>query len=567
MDLAKVVFEGFRGVNTDLPPYRLPEGFLAGLVNGWLRFGQMQRRGAFVRVISLPTDFQQFGLFHRAQLSIGECFFLGYFDGTNWRLVRFKEGDTSWTNLGTLPGRPTCAVTYKGWVYICTTGGMMKTDGTNLFKWGIDAPTTSPSATAGDAGNLNGTYQWRVTFVRKQGTYVVESNPSPASAPLSLSNRAANLTIPISSDPQVNARRIYRYGGTRTTWDLVAEIPDNTTTTYTDNTPDSNLVGAPTLSFYHDPPPVATIAVVHRERIFLAGNPSYPTRVYFSTFGEPEYFPPSTPDDPYGGSWFEVGQQDGQPITGFATVGTMLAIFKPKSCWLLRGESQADFVLQPFGNIGVASQQTIAQYAGMAFLWDGTNLYLYRGESFENLSQTQFQKALLSNPPSVIREDLANLVLWLVSNDRIHVFDLVLNAYIGHWTVTNTTFYDATGTDPSAGQVAYFLTSQGLLKLNWTATQDFDGSQISQSITFPTIRTPAEILKRCYSVRAEGSFSGGSITIKADGNAWDINLVSGIVVKSYAPPNIVGQSIESQATIVGTLDRLELEVFNLRSVV
>jgi len=561
-----VSFEGFRGVNTDLPPYRLPEGFLAGLVNGWLRFGQMQPRGGFSRLVALPANFQQFGLFHRAQLPIGECFFLGYYDGANWRLARFKIGDTSWTDLGTLPGRPTSAVTYKGWVFICTTGGMRKTDGTNLFQWGINAPSTAPSATAGASGNLNGTYQWRVTFVRKQGTDIVESNPSPVSNSLSLSNRAANLTIPTSPDPQVNARRIYRYGGTRTSWDLVAEINDNTTTSYTDNTPDSALVGAPTLSFYHDPPPVATIVASHRERLFLAGNPSYPTRIYFSTFGEPEYFPPMTPDDPWGGSWFEVGQKDGQPITALAPVGTMLAIFKSKSAWLLRGESQADFILQPFGNIGATSHQTVAHYAGLVFLWDGANLYLFRGESFENLSQMQFQKALLANPPNVIREDLANLVLWLVNPNRVHVFDLVTNTYIGHWTVANTTFFDVASGDPSSGQVAYFLTSQGLLKLDWAITQDFNGSPVTQSIVFPTIRAPAEMLKRCYALRGEGSFTSGSLTVTADTTNWDVTIRGGIVVKAYAPGNLVGQSISVQASLVGTLDKLELEIFTLRRV-
>ena len=565
--MPQVTLAGFRGVNTDLPPYRLPEGFLAGLVNGWLRFGQMQPRPGFSRLIALPTNFQQFGLFHRAQLALGEVFFLGYYDGTNWRLARFKVGDTAWTDLGTLPGQPTSAVTYKGWVFIATTGGMRKTDGTNLFNWGIAAPTTAPSATAGSAGNLNGTYQWRVTFVRKQGTYIVESNPSPASAPLSLTNQRANLTIPTSPDPQVNARRIYRTGGTRTTWDLVAEINDNTTTTFTDNTADSALVGAPTLSFYHDPPPVATIVVAHRERLFLAGNSSYPTRVFFSTFGEPEYFPPMTPDDPMGGSWFEVGQQDGQPVTAMAPVGTMLAIFKTRSCWLLRGESQADFVLQPFANIGAASHRSVAPYAGLVFLWDGTNLFLYRGESFENLSQMQFQRALLSAPPAALREDLANLLLWGVSSDRVHLFDLALNTYIGYWTKAGMTFFDVQGGEPSSGQVAYLLTSQGLLRLDWSAAQDFDGASVSQTITFPVVRTPAEMLKRVYSLRGEGTFTSGSISVTADSQTWNVGVPSGIVVKGYAPSTLVGQSISVQASLVGTLDQLELDIVPLRKVV
>ena len=561
-----VTFTGFRGVITDLPAYRLPEGMLAGLRNGWLRYGQMQRRPGFVRLVPLPSDFVQFGIFHRAQLPTGIFFLLGYYDGTNWKLVKWQPGDTSWSLIGNLPGQPTDAVTYKGWVFIATTGGMRKTNGQSLFNWGIQPPIVPPSPSVGTSGNLTGTYQWRVTYVRKEGTYIVESNPSPASPPLTFNNQRANLSLPLSSDPQVNARRVYRTGGTRTTWDLVAEINDNTTTTYVDNTPDSSLVGAPQLSFYNDPPPTGTIITVHRERIFLAGNPSYPTRVYFSTFGEPEYFPPTTPDDPYGGSWFEVGQQDGQPVMAMAPVGTMLAIFKARSCWLLRGESQADFVLQPFGNIGASNRNSVAPFGGDVFLFDGTNFYLFNGAEFTNLSQTRFQKALLTPTVKHVRSDITNQVVWFVCDDRIHIYDVVLNAYIGYWTA-GATFFDIATADPSEGQQAYLLTSAGLLKLDATRSTDWDDSPVRQYITFPEIRVPAEFLKRCYYMSIEGEWTDGNVTIATENASWSVMLPSGIIARAYAPANLMGQRITTTAEVAGTIDVLQLEVVPLRKVV
>lgn len=567
--MAEQVFMGFQGVNIDMPKYLLPERMLGGLVNGWLRLGVIGQRAKFVRLITLPSGFQWFGIFARVNLPSGETFLLGYYDGSNWKLARFRIGDSTWTVIGNLPGQPTSWVVYKGWVFICTTGGMVKTNGTNLFNWGINAPTTAPTASAGTSGNLNGQYQWRVTFVRNADGYLVESNPSPASSVLTLSNQRANLTIPTSSDPQVTGRRIYRFGGTQNAWKFVAEIPDNTTTSFTDNTPDSVLVGAPTLSFFNDPPPVATIAVVHRERIFLAGNPSYPTRVYFSTFGSPEYFPPSTPDDPDGGSWFEVGQQDGQPITALVPVGTMLAIFKTRSCWLLRGESQADFILMPFGNIGASHQNAALSVEGFAFIYDGIHLYNFDGSRFVNMTQQRFSQAFrgVSSANVKLRGDIAERVLWIIMPDKVHIYDLSLDNYIGYWSKSGITFYDVAPDDPSLARGAFFLTSAGLLRTDFEAATDYDNTQPVTSVIFPEIRIPAEMLKRCNRCVCEGNFVSGTIQITAGSNTWNITVPQGIVVKSYAPPNMVAQTIAAQANVVGSIDRLVLDIVPLRRVV
>lgn len=567
--MAEQVFMGFHGVNIDLPRYLLPERTLGGLVNGWLRFGVIGQRAKFVRHVTLPSDFQQFGIFARVNLPAGETFLLGYYNGSVWKLARFRIGDSTWTVIGNLPGQPTSLVVYKGWAFICTTGGMRKTDGTNLFNWGINAPTTAPTASTGTSGNLNGQYQWRVTFIRNAGGYLVESNPSPASNILTLSNQRANLTIPTSSDPQVTGRRIYRFGGTQNAWKFVAEIPDNTTTSFTDNTPDSDLVGAPTLSFFNDPPPVATIATVHRERIFLAGNSSYPTRVFFSTFGSPEYFPPSSPDDPDGGSWFEVGQQDGQPVTALVPVGTMLAIFKTRSCWLLRGESQADFILMPFGNIGASHQNAAISMEGFAFIYDGIHLYNFDGSKFVNMTQQRFSQAFkgVSSVNVRLRGDISERVLWIVMPDKVHIYDLALDNYIGYWNKSGVTFYDVAPDDPSLARGAFFLTSAGLLRADFEATSDYDNNQPVTSVVFPEIRIPAEMLKRCNRCVCEGNFSSGTIQITAGQNTWTITVPQGIVVKSYAPPNMVAQTISAQADIVGSIDRLVLDIIPLRRVV
>jgi hypothetical protein len=105
----------------------------------------------------------------------------------------------------------------------------------------INAPDATLVATAGSAGDLDGTYFYAVTFVSPDG----ETNYGPLTGPLMVSAQCVDLSeIPISSDPSVTTRRIYRTSGTPPNNDYVyflATIADNTTTVFADNIPDGSL--------------------------------------------------------------------------------------------------------------------------------------------------------------------------------------------------------------------------------------------------------------------------------------------------------------------------------------
>ncbi len=101
------------------------------------------------------------------------------------------------------------------------------------------APTVAINASA---GNLNGAYQYCVTFSTPTGvTAAVFANLSGTVSP---ANQQVNLTnIPVSADASVTSRNIYRTtaGGAFNTLKLVTTLSDNTTTTYTDNIADGSL--------------------------------------------------------------------------------------------------------------------------------------------------------------------------------------------------------------------------------------------------------------------------------------------------------------------------------------
>ena len=111
------------------------------------------------------------------------------------------------------------------------------------------APATRPDVAAGAAGLLDGTYRYYVTFATIAGGpgSGTESRPAPISFPVSANNQQIDLTnIPTAGAEWggTAVRRIYRnLNSDETQLVFLGEIADNTTTSFTDNTPDATIAG------------------------------------------------------------------------------------------------------------------------------------------------------------------------------------------------------------------------------------------------------------------------------------------------------------------------------------
>jgi hypothetical protein len=103
-------------------------------------------------------------------------------------------------------------------------------------------PPVAPALALGTAGALTGIYYYRITYVTADGK---ETGPGTISGAITPAAQRINVTVPVSSDPRVVARRIYRTPANpgSSTWLLkrVVEIADNTTTAYVDNAADGAL--------------------------------------------------------------------------------------------------------------------------------------------------------------------------------------------------------------------------------------------------------------------------------------------------------------------------------------
>ena len=194
----------------------------------------------------------------------------------------------------------------------------IKWDGSNVTRIGVSGVTENvASVVSGGAGALIGTYRWAMTGVNANGTegdYAVITPTFTAHAGYAL------LTgIPVyAASFGVATKNVYRTtGDTANLYYKVTAIAANVTT-LTDNVPDSDLVvQAPSDA---GPAPVLKFMIAHRNRVFGAGNETYPWKLYFSKQGDTEVWPSENNID------IEAG--DGLPIVGIAVYGNALFIHK-----------------------------------------------------------------------------------------------------------------------------------------------------------------------------------------------------------------------------------------------
>jgi hypothetical protein len=240
-----------------------------------------------------------------------------------------------------------------------------KWDGTAISQMGVPGPTTAPTVALGAAGILNATYSYKITFV----TLYAESVGSPVSANITPVNQQVNLTAipigPTTNNLLVTKRRIYRTlanGGAA--WKFLAEIPDNTTTLFTDNAADSTLgADIPATSF----PPTLTGAryiEMWKNRLWMAGDATNPRRLAFS-----EYFLPETWPTTY---YIDIPMTPGDEITGLKILGDILVVYGHNTPFLVIGETPFDFVVKrSFAQTGTESDRSVV-------LVENAHIYLSR---------------------------------------------------------------------------------------------------------------------------------------------------------------------------------------------
>jgi hypothetical protein len=186
-----------------------------------------------------------------------------------WQVTSTAEAQVTPTLWGSHPTLRSSSTLFRNRFLIAdpTQGLVWLNPTTNDWRAvGITAPAASPTVAAGTSGVLTGRYRYVVTFVDDQGH---ESNTYGSNyAEITVTESKVNLSAIPTGGTGVSYRRIYRTIAQGEAFYYLAQINDNTTTTYTGDNAEDGSLGSPLQ--YDNTNPVLTIS-----QIFSTGNRVY----------------------------------------------------------------------------------------------------------------------------------------------------------------------------------------------------------------------------------------------------------------------------------------------------
>lgn len=198
-----------------------------------------------------------------------------------------------------------------------------KYNGVAFTRHGVEVPVNSASHISGASGVLSGVYSYKYTFINSAA---VEGNVSSASTSTTLASGRVSITsIPVGAQSfGVASRRIYRTVSSGATWMLLTTLNDNTTTTFSDNTPDASLGAiAPT---DNGKPPNYSFIIYHQNRLFM-NDPGSPQLVWYTNLNEPYTVGVL--------NFLTIGDGSTDLVKGFGIQDNNLVVFGEQAPWIV----------------------------------------------------------------------------------------------------------------------------------------------------------------------------------------------------------------------------------------
>lgn len=271
---------------------------------------------------------------------------------------------------------------YKDICYGLREGvGLVRSDGTYVGPAGIAAPTAAPAIADGAAGDIPAA-SFKAVYTFYNHNTGMESNPSPVSNTLAHAGALKiNWTgIGVSTNVQVTRRRIYRSLPDQSgEYFMVAEVPNNVDTTYTDNVLAQDLDDA--VSQVNGTPPAdMKIGTVWKERLFASDGKD----VFHSEDGLIEAFDPQ--------AIIPVFPDDGHDIAALHAYGDRLIIGKTNKIHYLVGSDPNTFALLTLSDRhGCISQHSMQSAEGYLFWLGLDNVYRSDGTNVVGIASVKLR--------------------------------------------------------------------------------------------------------------------------------------------------------------------------------
>jgi len=247
-------------------------------------------------------------------------------------------------------------------------------------------------------------------------------------------------------------------------------------------------------------PPTAKFVMVHKNIMFMAGNATNPSRLYFSFLADPDTWPAL--------NFIDVSKGDGDQITGLAILLDRLVITKNNSVHLLEGDASSNFILRRVTDVaGCVDQHSIVvvkNTLGMLardgwYFFDGVQMILASEKiqtTFQALNNSQFGLVAAVYFPSIRKVLISLPNTAATANNIVLVYDTLRTAWTVYkginasswivWRQFNTDHllfgdastgqvYDAeTGRSDNGAAIAATVTTKSL---------DLGGSEIAKFLT------------------------------------------------------------------------------------
>ena len=283
--------------------------------------------------------------------------------------------------------------------------GIDHIDANQPVALGVTPPAEVVSVQDGGVtGEPDGTYTYKITFVNGEG---FESNLSEASESIIVATHKIRLyDIPVSSDPQVTARRIYRTEDEGATYKRVITIEENYTTTYDDNISDADL-GAEAETT-HDIPEVFSEVHMHNSLLWAVEAARKNVIWRCSAFDEWEYFPTTN---------YEAFGAIGDETRILETLAQYLVVVEKARIWRYNTRVDPEEKNESLSTRGVGSPQACVNMGDSLVLGGSSGLF-----QFDAVRDILFSQLLdpLFDPESGNSERLSTSYL---SNMCVGYFD------------------------------------------------------------------------------------------------------------------------------------------------
>ncbi len=266
------------------------------------------------------------------------------------------------------------------------TGSVTRTfkveiDGTgtpDTIKYSVDGGTTWISTTMPITGTMYLLYGVTLTFGattgHTSGNYWTFTCSCCTGCPTK--QKVTLSSIPVSTDPQVDQRKIYRTLSGSAKFFYLATINDNTTTTFVDNAPDLVLASAPELEEDHDVLPNGKFSAWWDDRLWVMSE----NVLYYSEISIPEEFY-------IGGRYLPVRRGNfGEEPTGIMPYKDSLYVFFRNAIFAVQKTSLGYGVFQVNNDIGCVAPWSLIEVNDVLMFLSYRGWEIYNGTSVYEFS-------------------------------------------------------------------------------------------------------------------------------------------------------------------------------------